>query len=292
MVFNKPCKYFDTEMILIAKMMTFLYDDLNESCGGLCRIVTDGNNIDDESLKFVIEESTREENKDRLDANVARYICESMLKITMDQRKFLFGIYKNRTFDDYIKELRFLNHNGCVNDKCDWEGCIYKYGLDAFPYVLSDIPFEYRANPSKFDIDLLCESYKRLREYGRNLSKDADGREEANDQTMDEKGSNNYTIKKMLNAIHEQCAKVNYNFTEDRDIQEEVRDQFEKIIRNYEGEWNNAHPDKQVNLQLIYNEAECDDQIVSAILDITGAGAEEFEKHYIECNEKYLPVDQ
>lgn len=55
-----PCKYFDTEMILIVQMISFLYDDLEECCGGLCHIVTDDDNIEEHSLtefKTALEDS-------------------------------------------------------------------------------------------------------------------------------------------------------------------------------------------------------------------------------------------
>ena len=127
-----PCKYFDTEMILIVQMISFLYDDLEECCGGLCHIVTDDDNIEDHSLQFVIEECSKEENKDRNDARVAKYICESMLKLTMMQREFLFGLYKHKDADDVLDTLKFLQYNGCLYCRCNGDNCPHKNALNRF----------------------------------------------------------------------------------------------------------------------------------------------------------------
>ena len=122
----KKCKYFDPEMILIKDMLSFLYDTLEEGCGGLCHIVTDDDNIDDDSLKFVIENASKEEFKDRKDKNVSIYICKSMLKLSLIQRQFLFGILNS----DEPLDIYLLHDNGCFYDSCKGDICPYKEELN------------------------------------------------------------------------------------------------------------------------------------------------------------------
>lgn len=124
----EKCKYFDVEMILIKDMISFLYDTLEEGCGGLCHIVTDDDNIDDSSLKFIIENSSREEYKDRRDKNVSIYICKSLLKLSLIQREFLYGILNK--FDGGESSLETLQHAGCLYDSCNGESCPYKDALN------------------------------------------------------------------------------------------------------------------------------------------------------------------
>lgn len=123
------CKYFKKEMVLIQKMISFLYDDLEEYTGGLCHIVTDDNNINDENLKFVIEYADEPEHANRPDKNVSKYICQSMLELSLIEREFLFGLYN--TDMDPEESLELLSNAGCIYEECNFD-CPYKAALNKF----------------------------------------------------------------------------------------------------------------------------------------------------------------
>ena len=77
---------------IIEGMIHILYDQPYCSCGGLCHIVTDDNNIKDEDLKSVIEYCKREENASRPDKELSSRICLLLLQLTFEQRAALFGM--------------------------------------------------------------------------------------------------------------------------------------------------------------------------------------------------------
>lgn len=77
---------------IIEGMIHTLYDQPCCSCGGLCHIVTDDDNIRDEDLKFVIEYCEREENASRPDKELSSWICQLLLQLTFEQRAGLFGM--------------------------------------------------------------------------------------------------------------------------------------------------------------------------------------------------------
>lgn len=125
------CKYVTTDSIIVYHMIEILYDVLEERCGGLAHIVADDNNLDDESLKFVIEECNKEENKDRHDVHVCRILCEALLRLTLNQRYFIFAYIEN---DGNIKDLELLSTYTCVigaSNLCS-HFCDFKHNLNKF----------------------------------------------------------------------------------------------------------------------------------------------------------------
>lgn len=61
--------------------------------GGCCHIVTDNNNIYDEDLDWVIEFSQKEENKNRIEAELSIAICKMLKTMTFLQRAVLFDSF-------------------------------------------------------------------------------------------------------------------------------------------------------------------------------------------------------
>lgn len=121
------CKYYDPQMILIAKMIRVLYDDFNCFTGGLCHIVTDDDNIEDHDLQIAIDECNKDKNKSNISVDVSRYICESMLKLSLHQREFLFGAL-NEGLE--IEDLS-CNDGECFYEDCDNQ-CSFKKQLNRF----------------------------------------------------------------------------------------------------------------------------------------------------------------
>ena len=123
------CKYFNPQMVLIAKMVGVLYDDFECHTGGLCHIVTDEDNIKDIHLQSIIEECNKDENKEDISVDAAKYICESMIKLPMIQREFIFAAL-NEGLD-----IEDLSHNDgeCLDceDICDGK-CSFKHQLNRF----------------------------------------------------------------------------------------------------------------------------------------------------------------
>lgn len=68
--------------------------------GGCCHIVTDDDNIEDDDLKWVIEYCERDENADKEDRFLSKFICEQLLLLSREYRIILFdmmfhSIYRN-----------------------------------------------------------------------------------------------------------------------------------------------------------------------------------------------------
>lgn len=121
----KKCKYYDPQMILIANMISTLYDDFECLTGALCHIVTDDDNITDSDLQAIIDECNKRENNSDISTDVSKYICESMLKLNLIQREFLFGIL-NEGLD-----IRDFGTNGECYYTCD-SSCPFKRELNRF----------------------------------------------------------------------------------------------------------------------------------------------------------------
>lgn len=123
------CKYFNPQMILIAKMIYVLYDDFKCLTGGLCHIVTSDDNIEDNHLQYIIDECNKDENKEDISVDVAKYICESLIKLPMIQREFLFAALNEGL---NIKDL--LDMDGeCLDAECICDDfCLFKHQLNNF----------------------------------------------------------------------------------------------------------------------------------------------------------------
>lgn len=90
------CKYYSPKLKAITIMIHALYEMEGCVCGGICHIVTDDDNFDDGSLYCVLRECKKEENKDRIELELAEAICKALLKLTMQERALVFtGFYSN-----------------------------------------------------------------------------------------------------------------------------------------------------------------------------------------------------
>lgn len=90
---TKDCKYYSPKLEAIRIMISSLYEMDGCSCGGLCHIVTDDNNFDDDSLQVVINECDREENADRVEQGLVKLICQELLSLSIQERALLFSSY-------------------------------------------------------------------------------------------------------------------------------------------------------------------------------------------------------
>ena len=86
---------------VISMLIHLLYELDGCSCGGLCHIVTDDNNIHDDDLEFVIDYCKQDENKDCIDKEISSLICSLMLELTFEQRVVLLEVHK---FYGYVNE--------------------------------------------------------------------------------------------------------------------------------------------------------------------------------------------
>lgn len=80
--------YYNEKFPIVRDMIGILY----EYCFtvGCCHIVTDDDNIDDESLDYVINYAQEDENKDEIDSELSIAICKMLKKMTFLQRAVLF----------------------------------------------------------------------------------------------------------------------------------------------------------------------------------------------------------
>lgn len=90
---------------VIEMLIAGLYELDGCRSGGLCHVVTDDDNIDDDDLEFVIRECHKPENKRRIDVEVSSLICELLLQLTFSQRALLFTLlnmgYTNVAEEDW-----------------------------------------------------------------------------------------------------------------------------------------------------------------------------------------------
>lgn len=101
-------KYWHPKFEIVANLIHLLYKLDGCICGGLCHIVVDENNIRDNDLKCVIDLCNK--NKDKIDSELSKAICEIMLQFSMEQRIILFTCMEDDYFDD-----------DCDYDKQDFE---------------------------------------------------------------------------------------------------------------------------------------------------------------------------
>ena len=85
----KKCKYYNKHLITINELISCLYNLEECECGGILHIVTDNDNLDDGSIKYCIEECYKEENKDREEIELAKLICNELLKLSIQERSLL-----------------------------------------------------------------------------------------------------------------------------------------------------------------------------------------------------------
>lgn len=105
------CKYYKPHLNTIRELISCLYQ-LEGCCGGgLCHIVTDDDNIDDESLLCVIEQAKA--NPEETESGLAILICEELLKLSLPERALLFSNF----YTDILCEHRCsecpIDH-GCI----------------------------------------------------------------------------------------------------------------------------------------------------------------------------------
>ena len=101
-------EYYHEKFPIVRDMIAVLYDYC--CSGGCCHIVTDDDNIYDSDLDFVIEYAQRDENKNRIDAELSIAICKILKDMSFLQRAVLFDSinyeidYKNKDEFDVFYE--------------------------------------------------------------------------------------------------------------------------------------------------------------------------------------------
>ena len=104
---------YNPKMPIIMMAIQMLYTLPGCGAGGCCHIVTDDDNIDDDSLQFVIEYCDRPENADRVDRELSKLICELLLQLSFEQRCVLFYMFLANYMHDY-----------CLLDKSQYDAFI------------------------------------------------------------------------------------------------------------------------------------------------------------------------
>jgi hypothetical protein len=74
----------------VSKLVTLLYDDLDECCGGMLHIILDDGNLEDEHILWCIEYCNRDENKDRIDKYLCLEIAHKMLQMNEFERRLVY----------------------------------------------------------------------------------------------------------------------------------------------------------------------------------------------------------
>lgn len=84
------CKYHRNEISEVLKLVNYLYEDLEECCGGLLHIVLDDGNLDDEDIQWCLNYCNEKENEDRKDKAVCIEIAQRMLNMTEFERRLIY----------------------------------------------------------------------------------------------------------------------------------------------------------------------------------------------------------
>lgn len=103
------CKYWTKHLDTIRTYIACLYelDDGNCSTGGLLHIVTDDGNLEDEHIKWCLEECNKHPEAE--ESEIGKLICNELLKLTMEQRRLVY-------YDDWLVESYCEGEEYC--DKC------------------------------------------------------------------------------------------------------------------------------------------------------------------------------
>lgn len=88
----KVCKYYNKHLKTIKEYIHCLYGLEGCSCGGLCHIVVDDGNYDNNSLSWVLNECEKEENKNREELEITKLICNELLKLSINERALLLEL--------------------------------------------------------------------------------------------------------------------------------------------------------------------------------------------------------
>ena len=84
------CIYWAEDVARVNLLIEILYNDLQESAGGLLHIVLDDGNLDDEDIRWCLDWCDREENKHRPDRLLCKRIANELLGLTMEQRRLVY----------------------------------------------------------------------------------------------------------------------------------------------------------------------------------------------------------
>lgn len=109
---NEDCMHYTPHLYTIMQLISCLYSLEGCCCGGLAHIVVDENNIDDDSIKCILEECDKEENKDHTERGLVKLICEELLKLSMQERVLLFSSYYcYRVCNGHCNDCAITNEN-------------------------------------------------------------------------------------------------------------------------------------------------------------------------------------
>ena len=110
---------YNPKMPIIMMAIQMLYCLPECGAGGCCHIVTDDNNIDDDSLRFVIDYCDHPENVDRIDKELSKLICELLLQLSFEQRCVLFYMFSASYIHDYslLDKLKYDAFVNYISDK-------------------------------------------------------------------------------------------------------------------------------------------------------------------------------
>jgi hypothetical protein len=87
------CKHYTPHMETVRILISSLYELEGCACGGIAHVVLDDDNFDDSTIKFVLDECSKEENQDLEEVGLAKLIMEELLKLSIQQRALLYSGY-------------------------------------------------------------------------------------------------------------------------------------------------------------------------------------------------------
>ena len=115
---------YNPKMEIIVDLVKILYKLPDCSAGGCCHIVTDDDNIEDKDLLWVMDYCKQPENIGRIDSELSYAICEMLLRLSREQRIYLFYLWDMGLLNSGVDERKWeylLKHYKITDEMlADW----------------------------------------------------------------------------------------------------------------------------------------------------------------------------
>lgn len=133
-------------MIVIAPLLSILYETLGEGCGGLAHVVVDDHNYNDLSIDYVIECCNEPQNNDRLDRYLVLCLMDYLREMTEGQRDLCMQFLEDTVFDPDLS--LYLDYSYVTQESFDaWYSNRYEFkpvennsSSTEVPVYSSDLP--------------------------------------------------------------------------------------------------------------------------------------------------------
>ena len=96
---NENLKW-NPNMVIIEHLINALYDLPKCGTGGLCHLMIDDGNVDNDSIIFTLNECFS--NRDNVESDLSIFLCNLLLQLTIEQRVALLFLIKKKKYNNKI----------------------------------------------------------------------------------------------------------------------------------------------------------------------------------------------